>query len=340
MQAAKGFALDCLLPLMESKGVRLSPQEFHQMVNLAFHAFESRVYDESHQDMSKSLPRQMELLSSDLLTRGAKIPDSLTALDIGCGTGLGSELLLQTELGKKVSSIDLVDTSPEMLDKCASRASAWSVDHRLIEGTIETLTSGNYDLVLTCSVLHHIPDLSRLTARIRNLQHQAGIFLHLQDPNGDYLRDSELLGRTEEVTHATQERIPFWVRRLSPMRVAARLRREFAGTQPKPYIDLVNERLLSTGVILRPMTAEEIWSVTDIHEDGLPYSVGEGISVEQLGDGLVDYNLVSFRSYGFFGRLWSELPPAFKAREENLIAENALNGRYLGCVWQRSASQP
>ena len=310
------------------------------MVNLAFHAFESRVYDENHKNMRDSLPQQFDLLSSDLLARGGQIPDELTALDVGCGTGLSSELLLQTELGKRVSSIDLVDTSPEMLNQCAERASTWGIEYRLLEGTIERLTGSRYDLVLACSVLHHIPDLVSLTARIRELQRDAGIFLHIQDPNGDYLRDAELVRRADEVNNATMEKVPFWVRRLLPSRVAGRIRRELTGTQPKGYIDLVNERLLSARVILEPMTASEIWSVTDIHEDGLPFSAGGGVSVKKLKDGLVDYDLISCRSYAFFGRLWSDLPATFKTREENLIGQKALNGRYVGCVWQRNMQRP
>jgi 2-polyprenyl-3-methyl-5-hydroxy-6-metoxy-1,4-benzoquinol methylase len=328
--------LDCLLPLMNSRGVQLSPLEFHYAVNVTFHAFESQVYDENHQDMRLSLPRQFELLCDDVLARGPEPGAGLNILDVGCGTGLGSELLLKTSLGQKVGRIDLLDTSPEMLAKCAERASTWGLEYRVLEGTVEAVASGCYDLVLACSVLHHIPDLDGFSVSIRRLQRQGGIFLHLQDPNGDYFEDRELANRVGEIDVATRKRVPSWVRRMSPLRVASRIRREITRTQPKGYIQLVNERLLGEGVILEPMTAEEIWSVTDIHVDGLPFSLGKGVSVTAMKARLVDHDLIASRSYGFFGQLWSELPPRFKAREEELIDQKKLNGRYIGCVWQHA----
>ena len=52
-------------------GVHCSAAEFHAAVNVAFHRFESEHYDELHQDMWRSLPRQIHLLAEDCLEAGA-----------------------------------------------------------------------------------------------------------------------------------------------------------------------------------------------------------------------------------------------------------------------------
>lgn len=81
------------VPLMDTLGVTVSAEEFHDAVNVAFRDFESECYDEVHRSMWESLRRQFDLLSDDVLEKGAPLPSELTMLDVGCGTGLASELL-------------------------------------------------------------------------------------------------------------------------------------------------------------------------------------------------------------------------------------------------------
>jgi 2-polyprenyl-3-methyl-5-hydroxy-6-metoxy-1,4-benzoquinol methylase len=90
-------------------------------------------------------------------------------LDVGCGTGLSSELLLQTDLSRLICHIDLLDTSEPMLAKVRDRAQKWGVPHATILGTIDAIPpSSQYDLIMACSVLHHIPDLkNRLRPAVR-----------------------------------------------------------------------------------------------------------------------------------------------------------------------------
>src|SRR5437867_12964183 len=128
-----------LLPLMQAKGVKLSPQEFQSVVNTTFHAFEAAVYDDIHKAMWQSLDTQFTLLSADALRCAHELPSKLVAVDVGCGTGLSSEFLLRTELGKRVSTLYLTDTSPEMLHKARTRASTWNIKFELVEGTLEHL---------------------------------------------------------------------------------------------------------------------------------------------------------------------------------------------------------
>ena len=313
-----------LYPLMEAKGVTTSAEDFHRAVNLTFHDVEARHYDELHRSMWESLPRQFELLTRDLEADGRGPTGGLTLLDVGCGTGLSSELLLRTPLGRRVTRVHLLDTSPEMLERSRWRAAGWGVPHRVVEGTIADVPdSAAYDLVLVCSVLHHIPDLPAFLRRVGALERPGGAFLHLQDPNGEHARDEGLARRKAELQRAR------FLQRLGAK--ARRLLRSDAA-----YIGDVNRRLLEAGVIREPMTAGEIWSVTDIHVVDLPYSMGDGISTARLAEALPDYDLVSRRSYGFFGQLASELPPAFREREQALVDARALDGEWVSGAWRRT----
>src|SRR5262249_54764981 len=135
----------------------------------------------------------------------------LTVLDIGCGTGMSSELLLSTELGSRIGRVDLLDTSPKMLEKAVKRSSGWGIRVNPLPGTIEDLPkSTQYDIILACSVLHHTPALDRFLSQLVLLQADGGVFLHLQDPNGDYLMDEELSRRVKELARYQRPFFPGW----------------------------------------------------------------------------------------------------------------------------------
>ena len=79
--------------VLDRNGNRCSPEEFRQIVNVVFHRYESSQYDELHRSMWESLPVVFDLLAA------AGIPDLKShaqLLDVGCGTGLSTTLLLNT----------------------------------------------------------------------------------------------------------------------------------------------------------------------------------------------------------------------------------------------------
>ena len=217
-----------------------------------------------------------------------------------------------------------------MLKRCAQRPALQRVPRKLICGTLDALSpDSTYDVILTCSVLHHIPDLHSFFRQLRGMHRQGGMFLHLQDPNGDFMDDMELQRRIEQFD--SSQRKPHWVKRITAERVLRRLRAMVTGQQPRNYIDLINEDLLRSGVIKQAMTDNELWSVTDIHI----YN-GKGISLQGLERLLAGYELVSSRSYSFFGTMYSELGSRFQKEEDRLQKEGARNGMHVAAAWRRS----
>jgi 2-polyprenyl-3-methyl-5-hydroxy-6-metoxy-1,4-benzoquinol methylase len=321
---------DSLAPvktIMNKHGVRCSPEAFQTAVNVTFHNFEAEVYDREHADMWESLPREFARLADDC-TEIVKCHQDLHLLDIGCGTGLATDCLLKTHLGRKIKSVDLLDTSQTMLKKVAERARGWGIQFSIKEGLIDSVPSSRkYSLIVTCSVLHHVPDLPEFLGRIRGLQPDGGIFVHLQDPNGDYLKDPKYLNRVKQAEG--RKLLPKSVARFTPKRVLGRIYRELKGTQHDSYCEKTNRELLQAGVIETPLSVAEIYAITDIHVvDGL------GISVPRMINWMPEYDLISRRSYAFFGKLASELPPRFKRAEEDLAEKKALNGLHIGAAWK------
>jgi 2-polyprenyl-3-methyl-5-hydroxy-6-metoxy-1,4-benzoquinol methylase len=320
---------DALAPvraIMERHKVRCSPEEFQTAVNVTFHNFEAEVYDQEHSDMWESLPREFARLADDSAEL-AKCHRELHLLDIGCGTGLATDCMLKTVLGPKIKSVDLLDTSKIMLAKVSERAAGWGIRFSIKEGLVNSLpTSKKYSLIVTCSVLHHVPDVPNFLRSIRASQADQGIFIHLQDPNGDYLSDPEYLKRVKLAE--TRKLLPKSVARFTPKRVFGRIYRELTGTQHDSYCEKTNRELLKAGVIETPLSVGDIYAITDIH-----VMDGVGVSVRKMRDWMPDYDLISQRSYAFFGKLSSELPARFRRLEEDLANKNALNGLHIGAAW-------
>jgi SAM-dependent methyltransferase len=315
--------------IMRRRGASCSPEQFQSAVNVTFHKYESEVYDELHQDMWQSLPKQFQLLAGDCLSHQAHLPNSLHVLDIGCGTGLASDCLLKTDLGRRIGSIDLLDTSASMLRRASERARSWRVPVRSLEGLLDSADlRDKYDLIVTCSVLHHVPDIPGFLGIVRKLQKGGGIFMHLQDPNGDFLGDPELKARMEQEEKRSSQRTS----RFHPRRILARLYRELTGEQGNDYIAKTNRELVASGVLKEPLTVTELFTITDIHVVD-----GKGVSVSEFRGLLPEYRLIVQRSYGFMGVLQTSLPHALRAEEQRLIDSQAPNGFHVGAVWSSLA---
>lgn len=319
-----------LLPLLKKTGTTLSPEQFHQRINIVFHDFEATNYDEMHSDMKESLQEQINLLVEDLFNSITITNQKLKLLDIGCGTGLSTQILLNSKLGGFIEEITLLDTSLNMLQYAEKKALNWNKKYFLKNSDVNSLHE-KYDVILICSVLHHIPNLEQFLSKIDTLLHSNGILIHLQDPNGDFLNDEKYLNRLEKIN---QEK------------AASNSKKSILGYIPKSwkhfikrklgiknYIDLVNEQLLAEKTISRRMSADELWSVTDIHVETKNDSINKGISLIFLKNQLFNFKLINQRSYGFFGLLKSDLPENLKVIEDELIMQNECNGRNISCVW-------
>lgn len=317
------------LPLLKKTGSTLTPDKFHERINIVFHDFEADYYDEMHHDMKESLQQQIDLLVSDLLASHPPSSKNLRLLDVGCGTGLSTQIVLNSKLGNYIDTITLLDSSPKMLQKAEEKAVIWNKKHTLLNGYVSDVKE-TFDVVIICSVLHHIPDLEAFLKQIDAILNPGGILIHLQDPNGDYLKDKTYLERSSQYkSEQSTVQKKMKISDLLPKHLKNSINRLLGR---KTYIDKINDQLIKEGTIKNRMSADEMWSVTDIHVE-TKTSTNKGISLQFLKNNLNNFELLQFRSYGFFGVLKSDLSVHFKDKEEEFIMQQQSNGRNISCIW-------
>lgn len=317
-----------LLPLLKKTGSSLTVEAFQSRINVIFHDHEAFHYDEMHRDMWESLQEQINLLVDDLF-EVEEPRKNLRLLDVGCGTGLSTQQLLHSKLGAYIDAITLLDTSPNMLKLAEKKAQTWGKKYKTVNSEISDL-DGQYDVIMVCSVLHHIPELDLFLQKIDSLLVSGGIFIHLQDPNGDSLNDPVYLDRAAELQQVVSANTS-----RKPIDFIPKSWKHFINRTlgRKNYIDRINDQLLAEKVIRHRMTADEIWSVTDIHVEQKHDAANKGISLVQLKEYLKNFKLIKQRSYAFYGVLKSDLSEELEKNESVLISRNELNGRNISCVW-------
>jgi SAM-dependent methyltransferase len=216
-----------------------------------------------------------------------------------------------------------------MLSKAGARAQTWGVPFACHEGLLDALPGDRrYDFIVVCSVLHHVPDLPVFLGEVRAHQSPGGVFLHLQDPNGDFLQDPERLRRSRETGDGP---LPGPLQRFTPRRILGRLYREVTGKQHQDAVSKTNRALLDSRLIATPLSVQELYAITDIHVHD-----GRGISIRRMTAWLPEYECLSARSYGYFGKLWSVLPPHLRKMEDQLIERKEPNGLHVGAIWKLS----
>jgi SAM-dependent methyltransferase len=321
--------------VIRAKGGTVSAREFQRAVNVLFHDAEAGTYDKIHREMWDSLPPVFERLATDVAA-ASDAENHWTLLDVGCGTGLATDFLLATALRPRLTTLRMLDTSKVMLNSCRARAENWAIPTEFIHGEIDTLAGNSADLIVTSSVLHHLPDLVSFCKHVVQVLRPGGFYLHLHDPCRGALESPSTIRRSARLVAVRKQKR---ARSISlPARITRgiteRIRRLFRSDYAAEYLDEVNRRLIAAGLIKKPLSPHEIWSVTDLRLGEMPYAAADGISMDELAVALEGMELVSSWTYGFHGVLSSNLPPELEHEERRLFEERSNEGMFLAGVWR------
>jgi len=123
---------------------------------------------------------------ANLIMAGAELQPGKHVLEVGCGTGLFTEMFAATG-----ASIVAVDISPELLDIAKRRPLPSERVSFIAKPFEECAVDGPFDAVIGSSVLHHL-DLFRSLEKIQRLLNPGGI-LSFAEPN--YLNPQVFLER-------------------------------------------------------------------------------------------------------------------------------------------------
>lgn len=321
--------LASLIPLFKEKSKLESISDFHSKINIVFHDIEAKYYDQLHAEMWDSLQPIYDSFINELPLSDLK---NLKILDIGCGTGLSTLMLLNTPIKNSVVEATLLDTSSVMLQKAKARFKEITIKFNFFEGDLKELNDKNFDLILISSVLHHIPDLADFFKELNKKLKVGGIFFHIHDPNGDSIKTSTYLERASSLSQFYANK-----NKKIGIRISNKLKRTFSKKKEPDYILEVNNSLMRQGIIHTYLTEQEIWSITDIHVEDLPYSTNNGISIKLLQSMLPDFKLINAKTYAFFGLLESNLPKSFLEKERKYFKNEDIHGRNIGALWIKNS---
>jgi 2-polyprenyl-3-methyl-5-hydroxy-6-metoxy-1,4-benzoquinol methylase len=92
-------------------------------------------------------------------------------LEIGCGIGTDAQEFAKN--GAIYKGIDLTENS---IDICKNRFRLFNLNGIFEIGNIEEYCNGEYDLIYSFGVLHHIPDITKALSNIYNMLKSGGEF--------------------------------------------------------------------------------------------------------------------------------------------------------------------
>lgn len=269
-----------------------SDKSFVEAVNLAYHEEEAALYDGRHPEIMEAEQGRWRLITESV-TALKRARGSISILDLGTGTGFVPRQLA-TALNAGDSFI-VSDLSPTMLDKAEAnlRADGFRPQLRRVIGPAESLglPAASVDVVTMNSVVHHFPDVTAVLVAADRVLKPGGLMIIAHEPNARHFR---------HLVIGTLDRL---------LRLARQLRHPLAwlsGSVGDPFIDRVNRRLIDRRVIAKPLTAEEIESIVDIHSPtaGRTVQLGRGFDSKRLVEkNLAGYKIERLLTYQHFGKI-------------------------------------
>ena len=318
----------------------LSASDFLRAVSNAYHEVESSVYDQIHSEIATQVQPVLASMLDEI--RQSSLPRKLRVLDIGCGTGFASEQLL-LRLGSRIESLTCCDLSPEMLERCRRKLQSHP-NVSFIQADAESIAGGpeTFHLIVTCSVLHHLPNPKNLFNRIQVLLGSGCFYLMLHEPSCRYYRNPECAKVFSKYKVSARRRM--LCRYFNPERYWSRLMHAIRRDSKDTLEERTSRLLLVRNIIRRPLTIREVRQMVDIHVPPIhpgTFQLGSsGFDPDEIR-GFHSGNLRCIRniSYGFLGTELEAAAPLFwKKRAGELAKKFPLDGAQISALWQKSGS--
>jgi ubiquinone/menaquinone biosynthesis C-methylase UbiE len=138
----------------------------------------------------------------------AVMQQNINVLDVGCGTGLVSNLFAKKNPNNKFVSLDFSD-SIEYGKKFAQTNGIKNITW-IKKDFLEFETKEKFDLIICCGVLHHIPQYSQALQKIKDLLAPGGkLILAVYNTNGKLLKRLIDINYHSPILYEDQENNPF-----------------------------------------------------------------------------------------------------------------------------------
>lgn len=295
-------------------------------VNRIYHSFEAEQYDGIHPEIHDQLPKVwQELLAT---VTGAGQQREWSVLDVGAGTGFASEQALRNLPKGSLRALTCFDLSPEMLAHCRTRISPQLPQAEFV-GALPT-PPASYNLLLTNSVLHHIPDVDAALAQMERILAPDAWWISGHEPSARFYRNPACCAHLE-----AYQRHNRWRRFFNPAKYMGRLAEMLRGNPLKQAA----RACLEAKLFARLPSAEVIDRLVDfgVAHSAAEVEAGRGLDVREMERRFAGrWKLVHMRSYSYMGPLFEgDLPAAWQQACVELQQRFPEDGANVCAVWKR-----
>lgn len=324
---------------LEPYGPKVPVPRLLEALNKWYHASEVGGYDDSHKEIREQLPPiWREMVNAAVVAQdsahGKHASKPWRILDFGCGTGFEAAQLLTALPSDSVAELVCYDLSPEMLSQCKLRLAP--LPHRVhFTSCLDEVMQlpGEFNLLATNSVLHHLPEpfetLDRLTAKLS----PGAFWLGGHEPSRRfYLNDA---CREAYQRFFTSHQARRWIQ---PARIwqAARRKVGWAQTPARFAADAAVEE----GMLSRQLPDRLVSQLVDLHvarslDDARS---GKGFDTNEMQQQLQPrWELVWERTYSFMGPFYEgRLSKHWQGVAQDLARKHPRDGANFSAVWRLS----
>jgi SAM-dependent methyltransferase len=296
-----------------------------ERVNEIFHSFAARRYDREHPEIYQQLPPIWAEMIAQL--PGAS---SWNVLDVGCGTGFESDLLL-SRIGNQVAKLTAYDPSTDMIALCRNRLRKFS-QVSFCSRIEETYSRGPFNLLLTNSLLHHLPNIEQTVSSLLPHLSNDAVWLAGHEPSARFFRNDECLRLLDKY-----RRFRKYARWLVARNYTAQLRQLLRQSPLRATADVAFKR----GLFRKRPSQTVIDRLVDFHvlHTSDDVSNGRGLDISRMQTWFtVDWTLHWSKSYSFLGPYpYARTPGRWVERAHLLEHRFPADGANLCMVWFRKS---
>ncbi len=321
--------VEYLEDLLEQYGPQLPIDQLVIEINKIFHAFDAEIYDNKHREIYEQLPSIWKEMSKKV-TESFK-SKALRIFDFGCGTGFEAQQLLRNIPISSIVALTCYDPSPEMLEKCRKVVSPLFPDTIFSSSLEEVLTpNAPYTLLVTNSVLHHLPDATSMVRNLLPWLDSNAMWLAGHEPSLRFYKNIECVTKFEAYLQERRwslgrysELLKEFVHRLMRSDPNTKTAREAVrmGLFKQQPPELIIGRLVDFHV------------ANSIEEMNLGRGFDYSVMEQELQ---VSWRLVWLKTYSFMGPVYEgELKGRWARSCQDLARRFPKDGANFSAVWQR-----
>jgi ubiquinone/menaquinone biosynthesis C-methylase UbiE len=270
-------------------------------VNEVYHDVEKGEYEYKHPEIFAEERARWRRVAERFIASS----QPLRVLDVGSGTGF-----VPLQIAEFLKEGDLLvcgDVSEQMVEVCRSnlarRDRACTCEFVKLDGRTLPWDAGAFDRVTMNSVAHHVPDLAGFFGQADRVLAAGGLLVIGHEPNRPFYVHPFLWPNYRLVSAICNPRrvVGDALRMTRLMRLVRRLFGRFSRgiSDYEKILRAVNDRLLGEGTISRPLTADEMTELVDVHSPTAGgYHADRGLDLFDLrGRYLSGFEVEHFETY-------------------------------------------